>query len=516
MKRNSLLLLPFLFGLALMIYSWYVSYPLLTTSANDFIFNHVSIYYWFSLPFLLVSMFLMAITAKNNLLKWILTIGLILTFYSLSYFYCMVPGVDSQYFRGLSENFIKTQNLDASQLNHFYYQWPALFILNYIATAVSGSTIITFEFLLYALIGVLLTTALFVYASKIYRNTGFLVVAAFFLSIFYFLNYQAVPYTLALGLLFLIFMLTTEKKSLGLTTVLIVLYMGLLVTHLFVPVFFIIYFLAKTILERSRRNVSLITFALVSYFVVQLTLAKFSFSQIIASVLHVSKEYFDLFSTTVALSSVPVDVVAQALSRTVTILSIILCVAGFIFLLVKRKMSVNDKAILVSGVVYTVLGAFLNTIGWRALAVAFIPISMGVALLFISRFSRFFKYVFLLLLILFLFIPLHQSFNQEIQFQTRDVYIASNFFIDHYQWEKPGSILTGFRVETYIQPKLNSYTYINRNPEIAGEMDTIFYTLELAGNRFGNNSTFESFLQNQRLNIVYNDGVSNIATKVLP
>ena len=159
-------------------------------------------------------MFLMAFTTKSNFLKWILSVGIVLTFFSLSYFYSMMPTPDSQFFRGLAEYFIQTKNLSASQLNHSYYQWPAYFILADIVTSISGLSVASYEFLLYALIGVLLTTTLFVYASKKLHIFGLIAVAAFFISLISFIDYQAAPFSLALGLLFLLFMLETREKAL--------------------------------------------------------------------------------------------------------------------------------------------------------------------------------------------------------------------------------------------------------------------------------------------------------------
>lgn len=196
-----------------MIYSWFLTYPLNVSSTNDVVFNHVSIYYWISLPFLLTSMFAAALTVKNNFLRWILSIGIVLTFYSLAYFYYTMPTPDSQSFRGMNEYFFQTKSLDASQLNHFYYQWPAYFILADVVTSVSGLSLASYEFLLYAIIAFLLATVLYLYGTKKFANGGIIVVATFFFSINGFLNYQSVPFSVALSLLFLLFLLGTKREK---------------------------------------------------------------------------------------------------------------------------------------------------------------------------------------------------------------------------------------------------------------------------------------------------------------
>jgi hypothetical protein len=427
----------------------------------------------------------------------------------------MMPTADSQYFRGLTEYFIKTKSLDPSQLNHNYYQWSAFFVLADIVTSVSGLPLANYEFLLYTIIGVLLTTALYVYASKKHEMAGFLTVAVFFISIYYFLDYQAVPFSLALGLLFLLFMLETQQKNTGLIITMIVLYASLLITHLFVPLFFVLYLLVRSLFDRNKQNRSryrtFFLFALVSYFLAQLTLAKFSFGQIIINIAKAPAGYSYIASVTMAPAvSIPINVIAQFFSRTVTIAVVIICVAGSVFLLIKRKMGTLDKAIFLTGVIYALLGTVLSTLGERAIAIFFIPLSWGAAYLFKSRFRRYFIGVLLVLLILFLFIPLHQSFGTEIPFQTRETYIADNFFIDHYNWENPGLVVSDFRTNTYLAAKLSVTEYIQPWLQIGEKADAILYSPQFVGLALGNYSSMESLSQGEKLNLVYNDGFSYV------
>ena len=203
MEKKKLLLFPFFVGLVLMAYSWYISYPLSITSIDDVIFNHVPVLYWISLSLLLISMGMMALSFKNYYFKWMLAVCCVIALYSLFYFYYRLPTSDANFFRALTENFITTKNIDPTQANS-YYQWPSFFILAKIVNLVSGLEQATFEFMLFTIIGFLLSSALYVYFSKAYTHGGFLAVLTFFISMFSFLNYQAVPFSLALSLLFLL------------------------------------------------------------------------------------------------------------------------------------------------------------------------------------------------------------------------------------------------------------------------------------------------------------------------
>jgi len=520
MKRNLLLILPFLAGLILICYSWYLTYPLSTISANDFLFNHISILYWLSLPLLLVPMFLIAVTTKNNLLKWILSIGIVLTFFSLAYFYSMMPTMDSQFYRGMMEYFIKTKSLDPSQFNHNYYQWPAFYVLADIVTSVSGLTIVNFEFLMYTIIGFLMATALYVYGSKKFTNGGVLAVVVFFIPISDIINYQAVPFSLALSLLFLLFMLGTHRKSSGLVVIILLLYSSLLITHFFVPLFFVLYLLGLCLFDKNSQNKSLyrnlFLITLIGWFLVQLTQAKFSFDQIVKNIIKPPVDSYSIVVSNTFKSVLPsntIYVTGQFFSRTVIIAFAGLCAAGFILLLIKRKTSALDKAILFTGVVYSSLGVVLNTLGYRAVAVAFFPVSLGAAFLFQGKFKQYLVGLFSVLLVLALFVPLHSSFNTEISWQTRESHTADNFFLDHYSWEKSSFVVTDFLTDTYLTAKLSVYEYIFPQLNIGDKPDAILYTPQFAGLNLGNYSSMESLSQGEKLNLLYNDGISCVLIK---
>ena len=156
MRKNRLLLIPFLAGLLLIISSWYLSYPLSHHSSNDTIFSHVSILYWIGFPLLLTSMYMMGLNFKNKYCKWMMCIGCVIILYSLSYFFNTLPTSDANYFRAVTENFI---NRDPNVFSR-YYQWPAFFVLADVISSVSGLQLITFEFLFFTIIGFLLSTTL--------------------------------------------------------------------------------------------------------------------------------------------------------------------------------------------------------------------------------------------------------------------------------------------------------------------------------------------------------------------
>lgn len=505
-----------------MVYSWYLSYPLSIDSVDDFVFNHVSILYWFSLPLLLTSMFMMAVTFKNDYLKWIMTVGIIIAFYSLYYFYFMLPGSDSHYFRGLTEYFIKTKDLNPLQPNHGYFQWPSFFILADIATSVSGLKLANFEFLQYAIIGFLLATTLHVYASKVYKHGGFLAPVVFFIVMFYFLNYQNVPFSLALGLAFILFMLDTRQKSISVILTMLILFTSVSITHAFVPLFFVIYLLMRSIVNRSKQYGNLFLLTLILYLVVQFTIAQFSLATNILSIMTIPTEYSNVVEVTLAPISVPIDIIAQWFSRTVTIAFAVMCFSGFIFLLIRRKMRDLDKAIFLTGAVYSGLGIILYTLGTRAIPITFVPVSLGISYLFESKFRPYLICTLLILLSLVTFIPLHTSFwESPIAFQTREAYTTANFMINKYDWSTYSLVLSHVSVKWYILPQIegnstivDDYSSQFQSSNIEA-YDSIIYSVGLEKNLQRHNVSLEETSRQilDRFNIVYNSGSSYVAER---
>jgi len=516
--RKAFPVLLFVMGILFLLYSWYISYPLSVDSVSDVLFNHIPASYWVGISLLLASSYVLAVSTKNSTLKWVFSVGIVLTIYSLSYFYRFLPGSDSQFFRGLTEYSTRTGNLDPLVPNHGYFQWPSYFILINAATSVSGLDLTNLEFLMYASIGLMLTTTLYVYASRAHKNGGIQAVAIFFIVGFYFLNYQLVPFSLALVFFFVLLMLETRKKSLSMIVTILILFVGLSLTHAFVPLLFVLYLLIRCLLKGGKTFLGLFLLTSMIYLGTQITLARFAFANNIRLVLANPSEYSQMLETTLAPASIPLDVIAQYLSRIVTLTSVAMCGVGVFFLIIKRKMRELDTAVLVTGAVYSVLGIFLFALGSRAFMVVLIPASVGVAYLFGSRLKSYLTCVFLLILLLFAFMPLHSSFfDSQIMFQTKEAYYAENFMVDRYNWTRPSLVLSHFRVETYLQTRQPNNANFENDFSITfprfEDYDAIVYTIGLGKNLLLYNYTAGSILNYSNVNNIYDNGFSFIGVK---
>ena len=67
-----------------------------------------------------------------------------------------------------------------------------------------------------------------------------------------------------------------------------------------------------------------------------------------------------LLQGTLASTSVSIDAIPHLFSRAVTIVFGILCIAGFVFLIFRRKLRKIDIAIFLAGAVYSGLGVPLS------------------------------------------------------------------------------------------------------------------------------------------------------------
>ena len=118
-----------------------------------------------------------------------------------------------------------------------------------------------------------------------------------------------------------------------------------------------------------------------------------------------------------------------------------------------------------------------------------------------------------LLLTFFLFIPLHLSFGNSVQYQTREAYKAENFFIDHINWEDYPSVFAYSSVTFYIQARIGIDTNLTPYIEEGKRSDIMLYTLGLGKDMSLFNYTSQKVIAEGNLDLVYNNGYSLVAPK---
>ena len=524
LEKNKLAIIPLIVGLTLLFYSWYSSYPISINYPGDILRNNISPLYWISLPLVLGSLFIIGVFSKNRFWKILSSVTFVLTIYSLSYFYFSMSTPDSTYFRGVTEYFIKTKNLDPSQFYHLYLQWPAFFLLADITTMVSGLSLVNFEFLFYTIIASLLAITMYVYASKLCKNAAFLAVAAYFIAMFNFFNLQAVPYSLAAAFLFILFMLETKKRSIGVTVTTQLLVFCISISHFFAALFFVLYLLFRSLINKSKRYFELFLATACIYLLVQFTLASTWLGINLSNLFRLPPETSTIIATTLNRQTTTLfDSIATTMSGVVTIGVILVCFVGFIFLLVRRKLRAIDGAIFLAGLTYSVLGLAYYIIGSRTISIFFIPVSLGIAYLSQTKFRSYIIGLFLILLILFVFVPIRYSTTQTYprMFHTEEDLVTADFMIEKYNWDLNTKAIadsgTKWYISTQIQGNTAIYTSLAPYFELSyiTAYDCIIYSVGLAYSLHESNIS-EIITSQQiidRFDIIYNSGFSYIAQK---
>jgi hypothetical protein len=519
-NKNKLLLIPICIGIALIVYSWFSSYPLVLDSPTDFLFNHISQLYWIGLALTLASLYVLANTTQNAILRWLAITGIVTALYSLSYFYYLVPGSDSHYFRGLTEYSLTAEKLDPSEPYHSYYQWPLFFVLSKVAY-VLGLDPRFFQFVLYGVIGIIYATSLYYISSKFSKEGAFLAVISFFINMRYYLNYQFAPFSLSFALLLVLFIfmeLEVQKREVLLSILFIFTSMSLM--HSFVPVLFILYVLVKYFFSRNKMYVRLFIATLVIYFMVLAFQANIFLPYAIRRLSGFSSpEYVTFAEGLIVGSANPVDALAQLLSRILVIASAAISGLGFFILLLRKRLRQNDYVIFVSGATYAILGAIVPILGTRAFALIGISAGLGATYFLKGRFKIYYQFLFLVLIVMSVFIPLHSSFvgtSSQVQFQTQQDHGCASFLLEHYDWNRTGIVLSDIRTTNYLAPKSSSATIMFESdfsplfPRNMRDYDVTMLTIGLEKSFLAVNLSRDLFLEIQEKDRLYDSGSSSI------
>jgi hypothetical protein len=88
----------------------------------------------------------------------------------------------------------------------------------------------------------------------------------------------------------------------------------------------------------------------------------------------------------------------------------------------------------------------------------FVPLSLGAAYLFESKyFKKLFIGFFLIIMILLVSIPIHNTFsNPPIMFQTEEAQQVSRFFINNNNWASNQYILSDDGMDWFIGPQVQN------------------------------------------------------------
>ena len=163
---KNVIRLLFLISIVFTIYSGYVSYPLLIEDQFDYVYNHISIFYWIGSSVSMLLAYLLLSYNENKFENMLYLSIIVILMYSIRFFYFSLPAPDAQLYRGLSEYVYETNNYDPKLNNHIWLQWPTFFMFSTIFSYVLNISVISTEFLLFAMFLVLEASILYIYYSE--------------------------------------------------------------------------------------------------------------------------------------------------------------------------------------------------------------------------------------------------------------------------------------------------------------------------------------------------------------
>jgi len=306
----------------------------------------------------------------------------------------------------------------------------------------------------------------------------------------------------------------TTSRSATLAT--LVIFTSMAFIHPFVSVFFVLYTLVRYALGKEKRYLILFMLTLVIYITVFSFFTAYFPTAVKRLILVSTQEsYPKLFATVEPVD--PLDTIAQMFASTVLIVTVILSGLGFVILFLGRKFRHVDHAVFFSGILYLVAGTFIYILGLRMLYIVAIPVTSGATYFLKTKFKRYYKCLFLILIILFTFVILHESYSFK-WFQTRDEYRSANFFVRFYNLSEGEHILSHVTVDGYIQAKMSRFAFFENGfrspPQDLETYDCILYTAGLERSLLMWNYSVETEIDKieKNFNIVFDSGFSFIAT----
>jgi hypothetical protein len=341
---------------------------------------------------------------------------------------------------------------------------------------------------------------------------------------YWFLNYQFAPFSLAMGLLFVLIMLETrDAKTFEVLVCTLILFVSISLIHPFASVLYIVFLAVMYVITRRSDYLNLFVLTLTVWLVISIFFTKTFFETSLKQLISLgSEEYQTALSRTFAdriAPSPPVDIVAQWFSRFVVISTGVIAGLGFVFLVLKRRLRKIDVAIFISAGLYAIAGFFLPVLGTRSWFALAMPICLGAIYALESRFKTFVKIAFLVLLILFIFVPMSESFiDSQIFYQTKEVRSCLDFTLAHHNWTARNSLLAHYRQITYLQAMSASSASFGDDlspdfPQDVSSFTTIIYTQGLAKNFFAYNYSILNLTDTQMYNKIYDSGLCCILNR---
>jgi len=513
------LIIPIIIGSSLFIISVTENYPIALHTPYEYKYDEISAYYWISISILIGSFYLVSINTENNSVNYMLSILSFLLIYSQDLLHYTVSTSDNNHFLALMDVFMN-ENILEPPFSYAYFQRPVYFIFNTIAVNLTSINYEALSFILYIITGIILTSLVYNYISRKGLN-GFIGVLIFIFSIFWYLNFQSVPYTISL--LFMIYILyldNARKSNENITPLIYLSFIILSFTHVITPIYFIIYSFFKYYLSKNENDRKLFLTTLILFIGTNVysqlfpyyleKISVINFGQFERQVVRATREKITITPFIESLSSI--------ISKSITIGTWIISSIGFLSSYKHKKLNTNDYSIVLTSLLFTPF-IFISFQGYSQLFYRAAPLILLVfsysALFFINKNTN--KIIIIILLVIsvsYVFIPIQRSFfDKQIFFISERSDEMNEFYHETFPYISKAKLLTDKRNMIYLRdlyPGQSRYSYPTYNfSQNFDNYDYILYTIGLGRSILGDRSTINEAMDNineVKYNIIFNSG----------
>jgi len=511
------------FGIGLILNAWFSTPPLELRSMSSFLFFEIPTTYWIGFVVIAVGCADVGLSSNNKRARWIASVCFFSSLYSLSYFYYNLPGSDPQ-FKVLTARYFLDGKLNP--LVSSFYSWPGFFILSKIALVCSALPQRIFEFLLFFVVGVALSSAVFSIVDRCKMNQFFGVVA-YGITGFYFLDFQFAPQTLALVLLMVMLLVefkldTSMRKSILVTAM----FLAATISHGFLQLFYLLYLAMKSMWTRSN-VVNIITLAVMYLGVNILLVTSSGVATFSSMVLLLRRSIIEFLGFTYSQSVISAtvqpgpDVAIQQASRALVIFTTIISLYG----LAKSwrfGLTRFDKSLVASCLVLAVAASVIFLVFSRGIQLAVVALAIGAA--YFPKRSRFNwrMIVAFALVVLSFSLPMHGVFDNSL-YQPQYSQGAAVFLISHI------SAVPATRQLNMFVPQLSEFDFLvslqnvilesERSPELyLGRYDYAVTSVQMDHYISSRGRVYPQpvVVLMRSGNILYSNGFANIASWTTP
>lgn len=409
----------FFIGISLIAISWIYSFPISLSTIDEITFSQFHPILWPGIIISLLGLFLIGYMHKKIYIKAICSSLILFFLYIPTYFFSYLSSSDCGKVRGMFYVFQKV-GIDPQVIP--YFEFPTFFSLNetmHLIISINDKGVALVSFSLY---GVLFGLFLFLFYFTIRKNydiylESFLLVFIYFIGMFTFLIFQWAPQSLAIAYFFLLLFITTRliprSNEYKWKAIFLIVFTSLVFTHAFTPVIFLLFFAILSFKKRYLLNLVLIS---TSIYVIFTSFYIDFYLRVYVDVVYqflndFGKEWGTVVTRSTGDPGGSINSIISVLNRIRVPLVWIVSIIGTAILFLKRKIRYVFIALGLAGGIYLAIGLFYSILGWRAIQILFIPVTIGY-MFFDKKWKKPSMIIIIFILFISVFGPMRLSYNQ--------------------------------------------------------------------------------------------------------